>query len=309
MKHTPEFEVKFRKLNTAIRITSFLLLIILFFGATFIQSSIIYANDQRKTSQPQILLPFFEKPIIERELYPKSVIIKDYKSSSSHLVFSKYAKDILKEIGWGLGKDDEILPSPDQNIPNKGIIVIVKVDIIEYTKLKTIPFKIKEIETEDKERGYNEILTEGVSGVQSQTFREVYKDGNVFKKEIIKTETLVPMVTQVVLVGTKPVAVHSCKYWNKVIEDFAPKDKFPEKNAWMRFVMYCETGCDSGQVTNNKYYGLYQFSKSTYKAYGGANIFDGYEQVEIVSKMYDLEGNAAHHWPACNSAFEREYNK
>lgn len=307
MKHSLEYQQKFENLNIAIRVTFYLSLLALFFGGTFIKNSQIYANVQEQRTE-SVTLPYFDTSIIERELSPKSVTIKDSISSTSYLVYSKYAKDIVKEVDFPLGIDDEILPDSNDSIPNNGVIVVIKVDILSYSKLRSVPFKIKEIETETMERGINKIITNGVSGVVNETFREVYKDEALFKKEITRTEIVINMVPQVVLIGVKPVTVHSCNYWNKVVEDEVPREKFPKKNAWMRYIMYCETGCDSGQITSNKFYGLYQFSKSTYKAYGGTNIFDGYEQIEVVSRMYDLEGNPAHHWPACNRAFERDYN-
>ncbi|MCK9368740.1 transglycosylase family protein [Candidatus Dojkabacteria bacterium] len=122
------------------------------------------------------------------------------------------------------------------------------------------------------------------------------------KASSISTQEVLPAA------ATKPSTIHSCKYWFKKVDKVTVKGT--KKNVWMRYIMSCESGCNPTANTSNKYFGLYNFTKATYKGKGGKNIFDGKEQIRIVSKMYDRGSTyRAQQFPGCNRAFLRDWNK
>jgi hypothetical protein len=106
----------------------------------------------------------------------------------------------------------------------------------------------------------------------------------------------------------KPSTIQSCKYWFKKVDTITVKRS--KKNVWMRYIMYCESGCNPTDNTKNKYFGLYNFTKNTFRGKGGTNIFDGRQQINIVSKMYDLgPAYRSMQFNKCNRAFIRDWNK
>lgn len=302
------------KIIRLIRLNLALILLLLLGTGVFLENSNIYA--QEKTLKADINDNIFVSEIfIEKGFSPKSITIRTIDDEISVIAYSDRAKDILFENEILLDADDEIRPGENEIIPHLGTIVIVKVDAFIHKEIVSIPKKVVEINDATLSKGTNIIENAGRNGLNELTIKTVFKDNVEFKKSVISEEIITQSVDKVVRVGTKPTTVHSCTYWNRVINDVVPREENKEKNSWMKFVMLCESGCDSGKgfekyfEGSKAFYGLYQFTEYTFKAYGGKNMFDGYDQIEVVSRMYDFKGNPAHHWPACNSAFEREYNK
>lgn len=246
--------------------------------------------------------------------YPRRVRVVVGDVETYHLVYSLKTKDILNEIGYDIDFNDEMFPPADEFVLDNGKIILNLIESELVEELESIPFKTKRIAEPNVKRGNERIEIQGEEGLRRKIIRKTYKNGMLVKSEEVERETILEPITQVVYYGSKPVAVHNCTYWNRVIDDLVSRTKYPEKNAWMRYVMLCESGCNSDKnreryfVGSKNFYGLYQFTAQTFKAYGGKDLFDGYQQIEVVSRMYDLTGNPAHHWPACNRAFERDYN-
>lgn len=306
---------KFVKIKKAIRLFFILTVLIAFGSGIFLENSNIYAqiqSDAVKYSK-QFLFDYIELP--QRGYAPKTVTVKTATDQFTVLVYSDKAGDILQEAKIKLDSDDEILPSADEYIPHFGKITIIKVDSYIHSEVVSIPFNKIEVDDNSMNKGTRKVTEEGNNGLQENTIRTIFKDNKVFRKEVIGSKIIVKPVDRVIKVGTKPTTVHSCSYWNNVVNEVAPKEKNKEKNTWMKYVMLCESGCDSGKgfdkyfEGSKAFYGLYQFTEYTFKAYGGKDMFDGFDQIEVVSRMYDMSGNPAHHWPACNKAFERDYNK
>lgn len=286
----------------------YLLALFIFFGLSFFDNSEVYAQKKTPETSP-ITLPYFNNLLVPKELFPKIVTVKMENSSTNYIVYSKFAKDIVKEIGIELDSNDLIIPSKNYNVPSHGKIKIVTVEMKYVKENYKIDIETKYKIDDTKLKNYEESIQEGIAGEGVRTYKETYYDNTLIEKELQNTEILIPMVERIVIKGSKPVPIHSCSFWNKVIDKQVPKEKNKTKNTWMKYVMLCESGCDPLKNTSEHYFGLYQFSPKTFTAYGGKDIFDGYDQIKIVSLMYDLQGNPAHHWPACNRAFERDYYK
>lgn len=306
---------KFEKIRSYIRIIAGISLFLIMCSGIFINDSSIYANEVLGIKSSPNIEVFKKEKASSIGFAPKNVTVKGVDWERNVLVYSDYAKDILSESNIVLDSDDEILPSSNEYIPHNGVIVIVKVESKIFNNFESIPFKKIEKEDPELEKGVEKISIVGSKGLMEKTIRVIYKDGVPYRSEIIDAVVITNPVNEIKLIGTKPMTVASCSYWNKYVDKVAPESKDKKKNTWMKYVMYCESGCDSGKGFDKyfdgskAFYGLYQFTEYTFKAYGGTNIFDGYDQIDVVSRMYDLEGNAAHHWPACNNAFERDYNK
>lgn len=66
---------------------------------------------------------------------------------------------------------------------------------------------------------------------------------------------------------------------------------------WMVSIAQCESGLNPRAVNPAGYYGLFQFSRSTWAAYGSGDIFDPAAQSEATASM--LANGGSGHWPNC----------
>jgi LysM repeat protein len=112
---------------------------------------------------------------------------------------------------------------------------------------------------------------------------------------VLRSKVLRAPVSRIVHVGTKPVPV--------AVSAPAPASNFSSgSSAWDR-IAACESGGNWAANTGNGYYGGLQFSRSTWKAYGGtkyastANKATRAQQIAIAEKV--LRGQGIGAWPVC----------
>ncbi|HRI06059.1 MAG TPA: G5 domain-containing protein [Candidatus Dojkabacteria bacterium] len=269
------------------------------FGASY-----AYAGETRNDKSSALSIDTSTLPKKNRSIFaPKVVAVTSKAGTFKALVYGRTVGEVLSEMKISLDEDDLTIPDIEEVITEKRVIQVIKVDVEYKNREEIIPFTLVEKKTEELNTGTVKIDQEGSNGLLVKTIKVIYRDGVAFKSSVVKSEVTKKAIDKIVLIGTKPVTIQSCGYWDAVIDRYVDPTLFKQKNDWMKFIMRCETWCDSGQNTRNVYLGLYQFNKKTYTAYGGTNIWDGTEQIEIVSKMYDTPGNRAWHWPACNAKY------
>lgn len=71
---------------------------------------------------------------------------------------------------------------------------------------------------------------------------------------------------------------------------------------WALFISDCESGFDPFAINPAGYYGLFQYSPSTYKNCGGTDIWDWSEQI-IVTKKCMFDGGRQDEFPYCSAQF------
>jgi soluble lytic murein transglycosylase-like protein len=108
--------------------------------------------------------------------------------------------------------------------------------------------------------GTQKVAQPGVDGQQATTFRVTYTDGVESGREQVSTAVAKPAVDQLVTVGSKP-------------RPAAPASAAPAPSAdglnWAALAK-CESGGNAQAYNPAGYYGLYQFSKSTWASVGGS---------------------------------------
>ncbi len=104
-------------------------------------------------------------------------------------------------------------------------------------------------------------MTKGQSGKRSAIYDLVLEDGKVTKRTLVSTKVKEKPVTQVVQVGTK----------EKPVEESSSGGGTPSGGGlnWAALAE-CESGGNPKAVNPAGYYGLYQFSLSTWAAQGGS---------------------------------------
>ena len=206
----------------------------------------------------------------------------------------------LTDLNITYDDDDIIYPNPKTPIYNGITIKITKVSLLCTEKTLTTPFTIQYKNDPDKPVGTQTILQQGVNGkiLEKECFKSY--NGVVNKsKSIIKKKELVKSSPQIIANGTKVVTTNaSCKHWDNIIDSKTEDERIRN---WLKGLMRCESTCNPLAQNGTAFYGLLQFMPATYRSYGGTDIWNGEEQLDIAIKMYyHYGGNVsyiARQWP------------
>jgi len=195
-------------------------------------------------------------------------------------------RQLLVEAGITLNPADEINPALNTTPANGATVRVVRVESRQLTIKVDIPFDVQQIKDPNLFTWDRQVVTPGVNGVKQVTLALVTRDGKPASRKAISETVLTKPVTEVVRVGTK-----ATKY----------ATTGAERLNWAALAK-CESGGDPRSNNNgaDNYYGLYQFSPSTWRSVGGhgmPNKASPDEQTYRAQMLYKREG--AHPWPVC----------
>ncbi len=140
-------------------------------------------------------------------------------------------------------------------------------------------------------------VDEGTPGVIRLVYAVTYKDKKLVAKKLVSRTQTVAMQPRVVDYGTeaRPVA-------QPVAQPVAETPSGSDGLNWPALAN-CESGGDPTLVSGNgEYYGLYQFSLSTWESVGGSGTpteASSAEQTDRAEILYDRVGRSA--WPTCGA--------
>lgn len=100
-------------------------------------------------------------------------------------------------------EDDVVTPAADTSLTDGMAISYTNVEKRATTKEEAVPFEKKEEKSDELEEGKTKVTTEGVNGVKTQNFVEVYHNGTLVSSELQNEQVTKEPVTQVTKVGTK----------------------------------------------------------------------------------------------------------
>lgn len=100
-------------------------------------------------------------------------------------------------------EDDVVTPAADTSLTDGLAISYTNVEKRATTKEEAVPFEKKEEKSDELEEGKTKVTTEGVNGVKTQNFVEVYHNGTLVSSELQNEQVTKEPVTQVTKVGTK----------------------------------------------------------------------------------------------------------
>jgi uncharacterized protein YabE (DUF348 family) len=193
---------------------------------------------------------------------------------------------LLVESGISLDPKDEVNPQLDTTPVDGSTIRVVRIQSQQMTIKVEIPFDTKSIPDPTMFPWDRTVVTPGVKGVKEVTIALVSRDGKVASRNTLTERIVSQPVTQVVRIGTKPTkyAITGAEHLN-----------------WAALAK-CESGGDPRSTNDGagNYYGLYQFSPSTWRSVGGhgmPNKASPDEQTYRAEMLYKREG--AHPWPVC----------
>jgi uncharacterized protein YabE (DUF348 family) len=165
------------------------------------------------------------------------------------------AGDLLAEQGIALSQTDKTSLYLNQGLLNRMRLQVYRVQVNEVSETTAVP--ADKVETPDPNafEGERKVTTPGVDGQKVTRYKVTVVDGVETAREVVDSTVTVPPVTEQAMVGTKP-------------KPAAPAPTADGLN-WAALAQ-CESGGNPKAVNPAGYYGLYQFSLSTWRSVGGS---------------------------------------
>jgi uncharacterized protein YabE (DUF348 family) len=193
---------------------------------------------------------------------------------------------VLREAGVRVQRDDRVDLPLDRQVQTGMQIVVTRVDVSRVRRPFSIDHAVVRRADADLYVGQEKVLQRGRDGRGVIISRVVRHDGVVVRSHQLDRRVLRHAVRQVVAYGTTP-------------RPFSAPATGAEGLNWSALAA-CESGGNPRAVNPAGYYGLYQFSLSTWYSVGGSgNPIDASptEQTYRAQVLYQRSG--AGQWPVC----------
>ena len=163
----------------------------------------------------------------------------------------------------------------DESVLEESVAVVHKFRVAFPSDTLKIKSKVTKDRSKLVRSGGKRLYKDGRNGRKRVVYKKRFIDGDLASKRIIKSRVIKAPKRSVVRVGTGP--------------------------NWIGLAN-CESGGNPNAVNPAGFYGLYQFSISTWRAVGGKGIPTDYgywEQTKRAWKLYKASGRSP--WPHCGS--------
>ncbi len=207
-------------------------------------------------------------------------------------------------VGAGVPLTEKDLVLPDRTTYPKDGERIRVFKITGKAKIRTeaVSYRTKQIADSSMYQGTTKVIKDGKNGSRRVAYELAKRDGKWVVKRTLFTESLRNPVRQLVRVGTKArPAPAPAPTPTQSTPQPAPSGSSGGLN-WGALAQ-CESGGNPNAVSpNGLYFGLYQFSVSTWHSVGGSgNPTDASsaEQTRRAQILYDRAGSSP--WPVCGS--------
>jgi uncharacterized protein YabE (DUF348 family) len=217
---------------------------------------------------------------------PDQVTVLHDQQRTTVVTTASTVSGVLAEAGVRLGKRDLINVSPRHSVETGLQIEITRVDTRVQRQRFRIGFSVVRRADPDHYEGYERVIQAGRQGVGVRQTRVVRHDGVVVSTRQISSRVVTHPRRRIVVYGTKE-------------RPFSAPATGAEGLNWGALAQ-CESGGNPQAVNAAGYYGLYQFSLSTWASVGGSgNPIDATadEQTYRAQVLYSRSG--AGPWPVC----------
>lgn len=206
-------------------------------------------------------------------------------------------------VGAGVPLTDKDLVLPARaTYPKDGeLIKVFKITGKAKIRTESVSYRTKRIADSSMYEGSTKVIRDGKNGSRRVAYEFVKRDGKWVIKRTLFTESLRKSVRQVIRVGTK--ARPAPTPAPAPARQSAPAPSGSSGGLNWAALAQCESGGNPNAVSaNGLYFGLYQFSISTWQSVGGSgNPTDASsaEQTRRAQILYDRAGSSP--WPVCGS--------
>ncbi|HEY0215091.1 MAG TPA: transglycosylase family protein [Cellulomonas sp.] len=207
--------------------------------------------------------------------------------------------DALDSLDVTLGSLDRVSVRHDAD---RVTVIVNRVVVQDVTTTSEIPFGAVEQQDPSMYVGKSAVTTAGVPGVRTVIDRVTTVDGVETAREPLSDDVTQVPVDQVTNVGTaaRPAATASTSSGSAGSGTAAVGGGDAAGLNWAALAR-CESGGNPTSVSGSgKYYGLYQFSVSTWQAVGGTGLPSEASADEQTARAQDLYNRSgAGQWPHC----------
>jgi uncharacterized protein YabE (DUF348 family) len=194
-------------------------------------------------------------------------------------------REMLTQAGIRLGRYDQVSVPLDTWPRPETVVSILRVDGKLVTREVETPFAVRKVKDPTHFEGWKDVVTKGVKGLKVITYEQQTIRGKKRFTRILRQRLIKKPKTEVVKLGSKkiPTTVSGADDLN-----------------WAALAK-CESGGRPKAVNAaGPYYGLYQFSASTWQSLGGQGVptdASPEEQTYRAKLLYVRSG--AGQWPVC----------
>ncbi|MGZ4546613.1 MAG: ubiquitin-like domain-containing protein [Blastococcus sp.] len=180
---------------------------------------------------------------------PKNIVLAVDGTQKVVTTTAATAGDLLREQGITLSPTDRASLFPQQALLDRMRLQVFRVTISDMSTTTAIPHQRVETKDPNAFEGQTTVTRPGVDGQQTTNYRVTRTDGVETSRQKLNTTVTKQPVDELVTVGTKA----------------RPSDGLN----WAALAR-CESGGNPRAVNPAGYYGLYQFSLSTWASVGGS---------------------------------------
>jgi uncharacterized protein YabE (DUF348 family) len=203
---------------------------------------------------------------------------------------------LLQQLGITLGPQDSVSVPLDAALAAGQVLAVTRIVTKNLTVNEKIKMPVRSAKDASLAKGTVKVTTKGRVGSQRVTYQYVYQNGRLVSRTKLTVIVIRAAITQVQTVGTKA-ATGSAGDPGSVGGSAAGLN-------WAALAK-CESGGNPRAVNPSGYYGLYQFSLSTWHSVGGAgNPIDASstEQTHRAMILYNKAG--AGQWTCGSHLFD-----
>lgn len=201
---------------------------------------------------------------------PKSVTISADGVTRTVVTNAPTVADLLADQGIAVGTADRLSVVSATPITDGLVIALTRITRTSVTVTEKVPFGTDQKKSATLAAGQTKVLTAGKAGKRVATYVVLLANGKEVGRTLLSATVLKPPVDKVVAVGAKPAPDNA----SGGSADPAPAGGGNvgggvDSLNWAALAR-CESGGNPRAVNPAGYYGLYQFSVSTWRSVGGA---------------------------------------
>jgi uncharacterized protein YabE (DUF348 family) len=220
----------------------------------------------------------------------KTMAISDGGRTRNVTTTAETVADLLADEQIVLSATDTVSPAPGSTVVAGMTVHITRVRVENEVRTEVIPHATSESNDASLVVGSRKVDTEGVDGVREVVYAVTYTNGEPTAEETVSSNVVTEPVTEVVRIGTKPAPV---------VDPGVSAGGEADGLNWAALAE-CESSGNPRAVNPAGYYGLYQFSLSTWASVGGSgNPVDASpdEQTMRAKILFNKAGPGQ--WPHC----------
>ena len=215
---------------------------------------------------------------------PKSVTIAADGVTRTVTTTAPSVGELLLDQGIAVGPADRLSVVPATPITDGLVVALTRITRTTMTVTEMVPFGTDSKKSAALATGQTKLVSAGKSGKRTATYTVLLANGKEVGRTLVSATVLKPAVNKVVQVGTKPVAATGTG---------ANVGGSVDSLNWTALAK-CESGGNPRAVNSAGYYGLYQFSLSTWRSVGGTGnpIDASADEQTLRAKMLYQKGGA-----------------